>query len=71
MLNALTAHSLPSEEFRTLGLNDVAYIKRVTINGQRGWAAHNADGTPLLAAESKELAAAALRQHDMEPLLAH
>ena len=35
------------KEFAYWGLQDVAYIRRVTVNDQPGYAIHAADGTPM------------------------
>ena len=62
-------HSL--EDLVRLGLEDIAYIKAVTLEGQRFYAIHAADGTPLTLAAERETAIATVRQHDMEPASVH
>jgi hypothetical protein len=66
MLRNLSAH-----DFARLGVEDVAYLRPVLLNGAQAFAIHAADGTPIGAAPSAQLAAAAIRQHEMEPALVH
>lgn len=63
---AMTAH-----DFELWGVQDVAYIKRVLVNDEIGWAIHAADGNSIGMAPDRELAFAAVRQHDLEPLSVH
>jgi hypothetical protein len=53
------------------GMPDVAFVKRVTLNDQVGWSIHAADGTHMGLAPSRDLAFAAIRQHELEPLSVH
>ncbi len=59
------------EDLVRLGLEDTAYIKSVTLEGQSYYAIHAADGTPLTLAPERETALATVRQHDMEPASVH
>ncbi len=59
------------KEFAYWGMQDIAYIQRVTVNEQPGYAIHAADGTPMGMMPSLDVAQAALRQHDLEPLSVH
>jgi hypothetical protein len=43
----------------------------VTVDGTLAFGAYAADGTPLGAMPSRELAFAALKQHDLEPVNVH
>ena len=49
----------------------VAYVKAVTIEGVRAYAIYLADGTQLAIAPSREIAFAAVRQHELEPASVH
>lgn len=49
----------------------VAYVKAVTIEGVRAYAIYLADGTQLAIAPSREVAFAAVRQHELEPASVH
>lgn len=53
------------------GLQDVAFIKRVIENGDAAWAIYSADGTHMGTAPSRDLAFAAVRQHDLDPYSVH
>jgi hypothetical protein len=63
--------ALSSREFGSLGIDDVAYIKSVVIDGQRLHAIHAADGTPLTVVAERDLAFATVRQHEMSPASVH
>jgi hypothetical protein len=53
------------------GLETMAYIKPVTVDGQKFHSIHAADGTPLAVMAERELAFATVRQHDLEPTSVH
>lgn len=54
------------------GRGGCGYAKFVTDpNGQAYWSIHAGDGTQLGAAQSLELAWAAIRQNDLEPVSVH
>jgi hypothetical protein len=55
----------------TYGLETLAYIKPVTVDGQKFHSVHAADGTPLAVIAERELAFATVRQHDLEPTSVH
>jgi hypothetical protein len=59
------------KEFASLGLEDVAYIKPVSINDGKAFAIHTADGTPVAVVPDLAVAVATVRQHEMEPLSVH
>jgi hypothetical protein len=59
------------KEFALLGMQDLAYIKRIMLNGADAFAVFAADGTQVAALPSRELADAAVRQHDLEPVSVH
>jgi hypothetical protein len=62
---------LSSQAFAALGVQDIAYIKPVRRDGKSMVAVHAADGTELAVAESRDLAIALVRRHELEPLSAH
>lgn len=62
---------LSAADWARFGVAEIAYIRPVVVNGVRAMAIHAADGTPIGAAPSAELAMAAIRQHEMEPVLVH
>ena len=71
LLTAAALRNLSTRDFARLGAEDVAYVRPVIMNGAQAFAIHAADGTPIGAAPSAQLAAAAIRQHEMEPALVH
>lgn len=58
-------------DFAAFGVDIVAYVKPVRVNGTAGYAIHAADGTPLTLVRGRDAAFAAVRQHDMEPVSVH
>jgi hypothetical protein len=59
------------KEFAYWGLQDMAYIRRVTVNDQPAYSIHAADGTPMGVMPRLDVAQVAVRQHDLEPLSVH
>ncbi len=62
---------LSPRDFAAYGRAEMAYVKKVEMNGVTAYAVHAADGTYLQRFADRELAFAALRQHDIEPLNTH
>lgn len=62
---------LSEEQFAQLGMARVAYVKPVIVNGASGFAIHAADGTPMALTEDRDVAIAAIVQHEMQPVLVH
>ncbi len=58
-------------EFARLGVSQIAYIKPVMVEGNRAFAIHGADGAPLAVTPDRELALAAIVQHEMVPISLH
>ena len=56
------------QDFALLGMQHLAYIKPSVVNGVSGFSIHAADGTQIGIAESRDLALAAVKQHDLEPV---
>jgi hypothetical protein len=71
ILSNAALRGLSHIDFARLGADVMAYMRPVVLNGARAFAIHAADGTQIGAAPSLPLAAAAIRQHEMEPLLVH
>jgi hypothetical protein len=63
--------SLSPEQFAQLGMARLAYVKPVIVNGAQGFAIHAADGTPMAMAADRDVAIAAIMQHEMTPALVH
>ena len=62
---------LSARELGLLGVNDVAYVKRIVDNGSEAYAVHAADGTRIAVMADRNLAFAVVRQNDMEPVSVH
>jgi hypothetical protein len=62
---------LTVEQLAGLGVSQIAYVKPVMMNGTLAFAIHAADGTPMAMADDRDLAVAAIRQHEMLPTLVH
>lgn len=68
---AFDIHSITAEQLGKLGVSQIAYIKPVVVNGTAAFAIHAADGTPMAMAENRDVALAAIVQHEMHPSLVH
>ena len=62
---------LSPRELGLLGMEDVAYVKPVTVEGAAAFAVHAADGTQIAVMADRDLAFAVVRQHEMEPVSVH
>ncbi len=62
---------LSAEQLGALGVSQIAYVKPIVLNGQPGFAIHAADGTPMAVAGDRNVAVAAILQHEMQPLSVH
>jgi len=58
-------------QFAQLGVEHVAYVREILVNGMPAYAIHAADGRPLGIAGGLAAAIAAIREHDMLPTLVH
>ncbi|HEU0118164.1 MAG TPA: DUF1150 family protein [Alphaproteobacteria bacterium] len=67
----LLKKNLSAGELGNFGIEDIAYVKTVTVDGQTLHAIHAADGTPLTVVAERDLAFATVRQHDMTPSSVH
>ncbi len=59
------------QDFRALGLAQLAYVKTITADGRIAYSVHAADGTEIAVMADRAIACAAVRQHDLEPLSVH
>ena len=62
---------MSARDFATWGADDVAYVTEIKVDGKTGWAICAADGSRIGVAPERELAFAAARQHDLEPVSTH
>lgn len=68
---AINLRHLSPADWAAFGVQQIAYIRPVLVNGVKGMSIHAADGTPIGAAPDARLAIAAIVQHEMEPALVH
>ena len=62
---------ISTEAHLVLGGPNTAYVKRVVVDGKFGYGIHAADGTVLAVVADRDVAFAAARQHDLEPVSVH
>ena len=62
---------LSARELALFGMQDLAYVKHVIVNGVTGYAVHAADGTQIAVLPDREIAFATVRTHELEPLSVH
>ncbi len=62
---------LSIEQLARLGVSQIAYVKPVIMNGTKAFAIHAADGTPMAVAGDRDVAIAAVHQHEMVVSLVH
>jgi hypothetical protein len=62
---------MSARELALFGMQDLAYVKQVTVNGVSGFAVHAADGTQIAVLPDREIAFATVRTHELEPLSVH
>ncbi|MEE9249512.1 MAG: DUF1150 family protein [Alphaproteobacteria bacterium] len=71
-MNALDDPRAMSErELAILGLNDLAYVTQVVVDGKHAYLIYAADGTMIDVMDDRDLAFAAARQHDLDPVSVH
>ena len=58
-------------ELGLLGMEDVAYVKRVMVDGAPAFAVHAADGAEIAVLPDRDLAFAVVRQQDLQPVSVH
>ncbi len=63
--------AITPEDLALFGLEDMAYIRPITVNGRRVHVIHAADGTLLTAVMDRDLAFVTIRQHELLPQSVH
>jgi hypothetical protein len=63
--------TLSPEDFGSLGVNVVAFVKPVTIDAQAGFAICAADGRQMAIVSDHDQAVTAILQNDLEPVSVH
>ncbi|MBV8777472.1 MAG: DUF1150 family protein [Alphaproteobacteria bacterium] len=62
---------MTANDLAMLGMQDIAYVKPVTVNGAAGYAIHAADGTQMALTGDRAIAFAVVRQNELEPVSVH
>ena len=62
---------LSASELGLLGMEDLAYVKPIVVDGADAFAVHAANGTQIAVMADRDVAFAVVRQHDMEPVSVH
>ena len=62
---------LSADQLGRLGVAQIAYVKPVVVNGIAGFAIHAADGTAMAVAGDRNVAIAAINQHEMQAVSVH
>ena len=68
---AFALRHLSVADWARFGVQEIAYIRPVTVDGVAAISIHAADGTPIGAAPNAELAIAAIEQHELAAVLVH
>jgi hypothetical protein len=71
MNNVERIRQMSARELTLFGMQDIAYVKRAVLDDAPGYTVHAADGTQIAAFADRDVASAAVRQHDLEPLSVH
>lgn len=59
------------QDFAAMGVQQLAYIKPALVNGVTAFTIHAADGTQIGMAPNRDVAFAAVVQHELEPVSLH
>jgi hypothetical protein len=62
---------MTTNDLATLGMQDIAYVKPVVVDGNSGYAIHAADGTQMALISDRDIAFAVVRQNELEPVSVH
>jgi len=63
--------AISREDLAIFGIETLAYVRPVTINGRKVQVIHAADGTLLTIVMDRDLAFVTLRQYEMDPQSVH
>jgi hypothetical protein len=68
---SIASRMISKEELADLGVERLAYVKRVAFADREVYAVHGADGTHLCLFEDRDTAESAIRRHAFEPVSIH
>ncbi len=63
--------TITTGDLATLGMNQMVYLRRQSLNDQVFWSIHAADGTEMARLADRQTALAACLQHELEPVSVH
>jgi hypothetical protein len=63
--------AMSAKQLAQLGMSQLAYVRLVMMDGERAYAIHGADGTPVAVAADLDLAEAAIEQQDLVQVPVH
>ena len=67
----LDIRNLSQTQLLELGMEQMAYVKPVWMDGTTAFAIFAADGSPMAVAADCDMAVAAIMEHEMVPTLVH
>ena len=62
---------ISTEQLAQLGLQQIAYVKPIVVNGSAAFAIHAADGTPIMLTDSREAAIANAWSNELQAVSVH
>ena len=62
---------LSPQDFLSYGVQNIAYVREIHVDGRDGCEVHAADGTPLSVMDSLEEALHIIRHNDLESAILH
>lgn len=62
---------MSAADFAAWGTPGLAFVKRVVVDNETSWSIHAADGTNIGIAPNREVAMAAIIQHELEAASVH
>ena len=68
---SIALRHLSMADWARFGVQEIAYLRPVVVNGVAAISIHAADGTPIGAAPNAESAIAAIEQHELAAVLVH
>jgi hypothetical protein len=71
MQSITDVRQMSAQELAMMGVQDVAYVKPVVIDGASRYAIHAADGTQMAVVANRDVAFTMVRQNDLDPVSVH
>ena len=62
---------MTTNDLAMFGMQDIAYVKPVIVDGNAGFAIHAADGTQMALINDRDVAFAVVRQNELDPVSVH